>query len=174
MEIGLISDTHGFLDPRVFQVFADCDEIWHAGDLGSLEILEALRAFKPLRVVYGNIDDHAIRQQAPMDERFECEGVHVWMTHIAGHPGRYSTRVRQGLELDCPDVLVCGHSHIVAVENDAKWGLKYLNPGAAGHEGHHLIRTLLKIKILEGNLTNFRLIELGSRGRRTTCISNQN
>jgi len=165
MEIGLISDTHGFLDPQVFQAFENCDEIWHAGDFGSLEIWEGLSEFKPLRAVFGNIDDQALRLLAPEDVWFECEGVRVWMTHIGGHPGRYSTRVRQRLKQEAPDVFICGHSHVVAVENDSKHGLKYLNPGAAGHEGHHVMRTLLKATFSAGKISNIRLVELGSRGR---------
>jgi putative phosphoesterase len=165
MEIGIISDTHGYLDPQVFTAFENCDEIWHAGDFGTLEILESLRNFKPLRSVFGNIDDVSIRQQTAENERFECAGVRVWMTHIGGHPGRYATRVRKVLDVDPPDVLICGHSHVVCVENDPKYNLKYLNPGAAGHEGHHIMRTLLKATFAEKKLCNLRLVELGPRGR---------
>jgi uncharacterized protein len=165
MKIGMISDTHGYLDPKVFQAFEDCDEIWHAGDFGSLEIVEQLRQFKSLRAVYGNIDDPVIRAQTTLDVHFECEGVSVWMTHIAGHPGRYSPRVRKILTTDRPDVLICGHSHIVSVQNDRKYHLKYLNPGAAGHEGPHLMRTLLKANFSQGKMSDLRLIELGPRGR---------
>jgi putative phosphoesterase len=165
MEIGIIADTHGFLDDNVFRVFDDCDEIWHAGDFGTIEVLEKLREFKPLKAVYGNIDDPKIRASTVLDERFACENVRVWMTHIAGHPGRYTSRVRKLLTIEPPDVLICGHSHIVSVENDRKYRLKYLNPGAAGHEGHHLVRTLLKATFAAGRMFNLRLIELGPRGR---------
>jgi putative phosphoesterase len=165
MEIGIISDTHGYLDPQVFTAFKDCDEIWHAGDFGTLEILQTLRNFKPLRSVYGNIDEVSIRQQAPEDQRFECAGVRVWMTHIAGRPGRYATRVRKILQVDPPDVLICGHSHVLAVENDPHYNIKYINPGAAGHEGQHVMRTLLKATFADKKLGNLRLVELGPRGR---------
>lgn len=173
MEIGIISDTHGFLDPQVFIAFEGCDEVWHAGDFGNLEILLSLRDFKPLRSVYGNIDDVSIRQQAPEDQRFDCEGVRVWMTHIAGHPGRYAPRVRRILADNPPDVLICGHTHVISVENDTKYHLKYINPGAAGHEGHHVMRTLLKATFVEKKISNLRLVELGPRGRMSGTKTNR-
>ena len=166
MEVGIISDTHGFLDPRVLEAFENCDEIWHAGDFGSLQIAHDLQEFKPFRGVYGNIDDFRLRHEFPEDQRFKCEGVDVWMTHIAGSPGRYATRVRHGLVKDPPQVLICGHSHILQVENDKKYQLKFVNPGAAGHEGAHVMRTLLKATFVAGEMKNLRLIELGPRGRR--------
>ena len=167
MEIGLISDTHGFLDPNVFKCFEEVDEVWHAGDFGTLEVAQQLAEFKPLKGVYGNIDDFEIRESYPEDLRFECEGVSVWMTHIAGRPGRYDARVRKSLRSTPPDVLICGHSHILHVENDARYsGLQYLNPGAAGHQGFHQVRTLLKFRIENGVLEKIRVVELGPRGRR--------
>jgi putative phosphoesterase len=167
MEIGIISDTHGYLDPRVFKAFDNCDEIWHAGDFGTLEIAQELADFRPFRGVYGNIDDANLRLEYPENQRFKCEGVDVWMTHIAGsQPGRYPKRVREGLQESSPQVLICGHSHLLHVENDKKYGLKYVNPGAAGHEGHHIMRTILKAEFSDGEMKNLRLIELGPRGRR--------
>jgi putative phosphoesterase len=165
MEIGIISDTHGYLDPNVFRVFDDCDEIWHAGASGSFEVLDQLSEFKPLKAVYGNIDDSVIRSRTALDQRFVCENVRVWMTHIGGHPGKYAPRIREQFRHDAPDIFICGHSHVVSVENDHKHGLKYLNPGAAGHEGQHLMRTVLKATFSAGEISNLRLIELGSRGR---------
>ncbi len=166
MEIGIISDTHGFLDPRISDLFADCDEIWHAGDFGTLDVARQLRDIKPLRAVHGNIDDESIRLEFPEDLKFSCGGVDVWITHIAGRPGRYVTRVSQELSRDRPDVLVCGHSHILHVEQDDKYGgMQYINPGAAGHKGLHQQRTLLKCEISNGKLHRLRLIELGPRGR---------
>lgn len=166
MQIGIISDTHGFLDPKVFEAFEDCDEIWHAGDFGSLEIAEQLADFKPLKGVYGNIDDSSLRQSYPENLRFDCDGVDVLMTHIAGRPGRYPSRVKRLLEDSTPDVLVCGHSHIVQVENDLKHKkMKYINPGAAGHEGQHVMRTLIKLQCKKGKLRDMKLVELGPRGR---------
>ncbi len=167
MEIGIISDTHGFLDPRVLEAFANCDEIWHAGDFGTLAVADQLKAFKPLRGVYGNIDSPEIRSAYPEDQRFIVENVDVWITHIAGRPGRYSSRVLKGLKTNPPQVLICGHSHVVSVENDTRFSpLKYINPGAAGHEGHHLMRTLIKAEFVGGEIRNMRLVELGPRGKR--------
>lgn len=166
MQIGIISDTHGFLDPKVFEAFDDCDEIWHAGDFGSISVANELADFLPLRGVYGNIDDREIRDAFPENLRFNCEGVDILMTHIAGRPGRYPSRVIRLLKDSTPDVLICGHSHIVHVENDRRHKrMKYLNPGAAGHEGQHVMRTLIKLKCVKGRLKDMRLIELGPRGR---------
>lgn len=167
MEIGLISDTHGYLDPRVSKLFEDCDEVWHAGDFGG-NVAELLRKhFDVVRGVYGNIDNDTIRLEFPEDLRFECEGVDVWMTHIAGRPGRYDRRVLAELKNNPPQVLICGHSHILHVEKDARFGeMQYINPGAAGHHGFHLERTLLKFTVAGGQLSRIRLIELGPRGRR--------
>jgi putative phosphoesterase len=166
MEIGLISDTHGYLDPRIPALFADCDEIWHAGDFGA-GVVEALRQIRTLRAVFGNIDDAAIRGEFPEDLRFTAEGVDVWMTHIAGRPGRYESRVRNELKQNAPHLLICGHSHILHVQKDARFGgMQYLNPGAAGHHGFHLQRTVLKFTLKDGRIERIRLIELGPRGRR--------
>ncbi len=164
MEIGLISDTHGYLDPRVFKLFEDCDEVWHAGDFG-IGVAESLSEKFKLRGVFGNIDDDQIQSQFPEDMRVEIEGVDIWMTHIAGRPGRYDRRVRQVLNSNPPQVLICGHSHILHVETDKRFQLQYINPGAAGHHGFHLQRTLLKFTLDAGELSRIRLIELGPRGR---------
>jgi len=165
MEIGIISDTHGYLDPRVFKAFEDCDEIWHAGDFGSLEIAHQLAAAKPFRGVYGNIDDSSIRNAFPEDLRFQIEGVDIWMTHIAGYPGRYSRRVSKLLKEDPPDVLICGHSHLLRVDTDYKHNkMLCVNPGAAGNYGEQLMRTLLKAEITDGEFKNIRVIELGPKG----------
>ncbi len=166
MEIGVISDTHGFLDPRVFEAFENCDEIWHAGDFGSLEVANQLSEFKTLRGVYGNIDDARVRHVFPENNRFVCEGVNVLITHIAGPPCRYNTRVRTLIRKQQPDVVLCGHSHLVHVERDkSRDQMLHLNPGAAGHEGFHHVRTLIKCTITSGKLENLRLLELGPRGR---------
>ena len=166
MQIGIISDTHGFLDPQVFAAFKECDEVWHAGDFGGIEIAQQLEEFKPFRGVYGNIDDAHVRQMYPEDQRFSCEGVDILITHIAGRPGRYSNRVRKAIIDQPPQILICGHSHIVQVENDHKFDLKFVNPGAAGHEGSHHMRTLIKAEFESGEMKNLRLVELGPRGRR--------
>ncbi len=150
----------------MFKVFENCDEIWHAGDFGTLEVAQQLREFKVLRGVYGNIDAQEIRIDYPENLRFECEGVDVLMTHIAGRPGRYPARVRKLVKSDPPQIFICGHSHILHVENDDAYGMKYINPGAAGHEGAHIMRTVLKCTCEDGELKNLRLIELGKRGRK--------
>ena len=167
MEIGLLSDTHGYLDPRVFRLFADCDEVWHAGDFGDDVAGQLESHFSGFRAVFGNIDDQAIRERYPEDLRFVCQGVDVWLTHIAGRPGRYERRVLAGLKENPPDLLICGHSHILHVEKDARFqNMQYLNPGAAGHHGFHLERTLLKFTLDNGVVSRIRLIKLGRRGRR--------
>ena len=167
MQIGIISDTHSYLDPKVFEAFEDCDEIWHAGDFGEKAVADQLAEFLPLKGVYGNIDDRSIREIYPENLRFTCEGVDVLMTHIAGRPGRYPARVKKLIEASKPDVFICGHSHIVHVENDPTYkGMKYLNPGAAGHEGQHVMRTLIKLKCVDGKLEDMKLVELGPRGKR--------
>ncbi|MGB2364018.1 MAG: metallophosphoesterase family protein, partial [Flavobacteriales bacterium] len=112
MKIGLLSDTHSTLHPKVFEHFKNCDEIWHAGDIGTLEVIDQLSAFKPLRAVYGNIDNHKIRAICPKDLRFECEGVKVWITHIGGYPYNYTKNIREELDKNSPDLFICGHSHI--------------------------------------------------------------
>jgi putative phosphoesterase len=164
MEIGILSDTHGYLDPKVFTAFRDCDEIWHAGDFGSLAIARQLAEFKPFRGVHGNIDDAAVRAAYPEDQRFEFEGVDVWMTHIAGYPGRYSPRVLAILKRNAPQVLICGHSHLLRVDTDRKHGqMLCVNPGAAGNYGEQLIRTVLKVEVANGEFKNMRVVELGPR-----------
>lgn len=166
MEIGLISDTHGFLDPNIPEVFASVDEIWHAGDFGSLEVAHQLQQHKPLRGVYGNIDSAEVREAFAEDLWFEMAGLSVLMTHIAGRPGRYDKRIKSLFAQAVPDVLVCGHSHMLRIEKDKSWNaMQYLNPGAAGHRGMHLIRTVLKFELSDGDINNIRVIELGPRGR---------
>ena len=167
MEIGLISDTHGFVDPRVFKSFADVDEVWHAGDFGTMDVADQLAEFKPFKGVFGNIDDIILQETYPEDLRFDCEGLDVWITHIAGRPGRYDSRVRKILKSNPPDVLICGHSHMLHVETDSRFNdMQYLNPGAAGHQGFHQVRTLLKFQISDGKLDRIRVVELGTRGRK--------
>ncbi|MEM9416868.1 MAG: metallophosphoesterase family protein [Bacteroidota bacterium] len=165
MKIGLISDTHGWLDERVFHHFEDCDELWHAGDMGTLAVIEQLAAFKPVRAVHGNIDGQDIRITYPQDQHFECEGLQVWMTHIGGKPPRYTPAVLEQLQQKVPDIFVCGHSHILRVMHDAQHPpLLYLNPGAAGREGFHKVRTLLRFEIKGRQIQDMQAIELGKRG----------
>lgn len=161
-----MSDTHSYLDPAVFDFFAKCDEIWHAGDFGNIEVVDKLSEFKPFRGVYGNIDAAQIRRQYPRDLIFECEGVSVLMTHIGGYPGKYNTRLRDLLLEHQPDLYICGHSHILKVIYDKKYQLLHMNPGACGYEGFHKVRTLLRFDIHEGRVQNAEVIELGPRSRR--------
>ena len=161
--IGLISDTHSYLDPQVFEYFKEVDEIWHIGDVGDVKVLEQLRAFKPLRGVYGNIDDREIRQELPLDYRFVMEDMDIWMTHIGGYPGKYASRVRDILQVKPPDLFICGHSHILKVMRDKKYNMLCMNPGAAGKHGFHKVRTLLRFHIKDKNLSNLEVIELGIR-----------
>ncbi|MEL6606701.1 MAG: metallophosphoesterase family protein [Bacteroidota bacterium] len=165
MKIGLISDTHGWLDERVFHHFEACDEIWHAGDIGTLAVIEQLAAFKPIRAVHGNIDGQDIRITYPQDQHFECEGLQVWMTHIGGKPPRYTPDILGQLQKKAPDIFVCGHSHILRVMHDTQHPpLLYLNPGAAGREGFHKVRTLLRFEIKDRQVKDMQAIELGQRG----------
>lgn len=164
-KIGLMSDTHSFLDEGVYQYFEECDEIWHAGDFGNVEVLDRLRAFKPVRGVYGNIDGAALRAELPLDLRFECEGLPVFMTHIGGYPGRYAPRTRKILLAAPPrgGLFICGHSHILKVMPDVAGGFLHINPGACGNEGWHRIKTLVRFSIEAGNLSNLQIIELGTK-----------
>lgn len=163
--IGLISDTHGFLDESVFDHFAQCDEIWHAGDFGSLDVIEQLQAFKPLRGVYGNIDDNPIRQQFPEDLYFNCEGVNVFMRHIAGYPGRYAPGVKQKIKDAQSQLFISGHSHILKVMYDDALQCLHINPGAAGNQGWHKMKTLVRLVIDGNNMKDCEIIELGLRGK---------
>lgn len=165
MKIGLLSDTHGWLDDRIFHHLEDCDEVWHAGDIGTPAVAQRLAAVKPLRAVHGNIDGQAIRANYPQDLRFVCEGLHVWITHIGGKPPLYTPPVRTALQQHVPDIFVCGHSHILRVIHDAKHPpLLYLNPGAAGQEGFHKVRTLLRFVLHNKKISHMKVIELGKRG----------
>lgn len=160
--IGLMSDTHGFLDDAVFKHFADCDEIWHAGDFGP-DVAERLAAFKPLRGVYGNIDDKEIREVYPEHLRFSCEGINVWMTHIGGYPGRYSPNVKPDIYTKPPMLFISGHSHILKVMYDKKINCLHINPGAAGNSGWHRIKTLIRFCISEEKIHTLAAIEIGNR-----------
>lgn len=168
MKIGLISDTHGFLDLTVFDHFRDCDELWHAGDIGDMQVVKALEEFKPLRAVYGNIDDKNIQARFPEDLFFDCEGLSVWITHIGGTPPRYNPRVRKRLASTVPDIFICGHSHILRVAKDASHnGMLYINPGAAGNQGFHHMKTLLRFEIKRNEVKGMEVVELGKRGNLT-------
>jgi putative phosphoesterase len=165
MFIGLLSDTHGFLDEAVFSYFAECDEVWHAGDFGTVEILDRLQAFKPTRGVYGNVDRADVRAAVPGDLEWECEGLRVYMTHIGGYPGNYDARAKKELVRRRPGLFICGHSHILKVMRDQGLGLVHMNPGACGHHGWHTVRTMLRFRVDAANISGVEAIELGPRGR---------
>jgi putative phosphoesterase len=164
VRIGLISDTHGYLDRKVFEHFKDVDEIWHGGDFGSLDLIEELKAFKPLRGVWGNIDEADIRHEFPEVASFTVEGVKVLMMHIGGYPGKYSPKARVQLALLKPQLFISGHSHILKVMYDDKLQCLHMNPGAAGHQGWHQMRTLIRFEIDGANMRNCQVIELGRKG----------
>lgn len=164
MKIGLLSDTHGFLDHRVAENFRDCDEIWHAGDIGP-EVAEVLAKSKPLKAVFGNIDGPDIRNRFPEFYETEIQGLKILMTHIAGNPPVYNASVKKKILSEKPDVLICGHSHIAKVYRDPDHNnLLYINPGAAGNHGFHRIKTIMKFDILEGKIKDLKVVELGKRG----------
>ncbi len=158
--IGLLSDTHSWWDDKYTKYFADCDEVWHAGDIGSMDLALRFEAFKPFRAVYGNIDDSKVRAAYPEFLRFTLEGVDVLMTHIGGYPGKYDPRVRNILLTNPPKLFICGHSHILKVMFDKKLNCLHINPGAAGKYGFHTVRTLVKFDLDAGNITNLNVIEL--------------
>ncbi|RFZ84893.1 metallophosphoesterase [Mucilaginibacter terrenus] len=163
MRIGLTSDTHNYLDEAVYKHFESCDEIWHAGDFGSLQLADQLAAFKPLKGVYGNIDSADLRQVYPENLRFKCENVDVWMTHIGGYPDRYAPAVKKDIYLNPPQLFISGHSHILKVIYDKKISCLHLNPGAAGKQGWHKVRTLMRFNINEDKITGLEVIELGGK-----------
>jgi len=158
--IGLISDTHGFLDSRFISHLKNCDEIWHAGDFGSQEVAERLKEIALLKAVFGNIDNHKIRLEFPENLRFMCEQVDVFITHIGGYPGRYDKRVKEQLKNKPPALFICGHSHILKVINDKKLGILHMNPGAAGNSGLHKVKTMLRFKIDGKNISDLEVVEL--------------
>lgn len=158
--IGLISDTHSFLDNAVFEHFKNCDEIWHAGDFGTIELAEELSRFKPLKGVYGNIDNIALRAIYPEDLFFTCEAVNVFMKHIGGYPGRYAPGVKDLIIKNNCQLFISGHSHILKVMYDEKLHCLHMNPGAAGRQGWHKVRTLIRFEIDGKEMRNCEVIEL--------------
>lgn len=164
-KIGLISDTHGFLDQNVFKHFDAVDEVWHAGDIGEGYVIEQLKSHNTLKVVYGNIETPAMQKNLPEYIIEQVDELKFMMIHIAGRPGRYAKGISTLLKKHQPDVLICGHSHILRVERDPKYGLIYINPGAAGHQGFHKKRTILRFGVLKDQLVEMEVIELGLRGR---------
>lgn len=159
-KIGILSDTHGHLDPQLLDFFKECHLLWHAGDIGNLETYDSLAAYKPLVAVAGNIDDHRVRSVCPLVQRFSCEGADVLLTHIGGYPGHYDRRVVPLIESQPPTLFVCGHSHILKVIFDKKYNLLHINPGAAGYSGLHTVRTAIRFDLSEGKPSNLQILEL--------------
>ena len=165
MIIGIISDTHSFLDPTIAEHFKTCDEIWHAGDIGDRVVISELEKIAPVKAVYGNIDDQEMRTRYPEDLWMTCEGLTLLISHIGGRPPNYNPRVKKIFKEKIPDVFICGHSHILQVKRDDNKRMLYLNPGAAGQQGFHSMRTILRMEIGVGKIKKMEVIELGKRGQ---------
>ena len=158
--IGVLSDTHGYWDDRYLEYFKECDEIWHAGDIGSMEVAERLAGFRPFRAVYGNIDGQDMRNFYPLINRFVIENTEVMIKHIGGYPGHYDDSIRASLFIRPPKLFISGHSHILKVKYDKTLGMLHINPGAAGIYGFHKVRTLVRFSIEDGNFSDLEVIEL--------------
>lgn len=163
-KILLLSDTHSYIDDKILKYVQQADEIWHAGDIGNLTVTDTLKSLKPLRAVYGNIDDDKARMEFPLNNRFFCEGVDVWITHIGGYPGKYNQNIRAEIQSNPPKLFICGHSHILKVQFDKKLNLLHMNPGACGTHGFHQVRTMLRFEIEGDKIQNLEIVELGNRG----------
>lgn len=159
MRICLISDTHNYLDPKVIRYIQQCDEIWHAGDIGTIAIADQINRIKPLKAVFGNIDGNDVRKVYPENLRFMCEGMDVWITHIGGQPGKYFPEIRRTLDLKAPKLFICGHSHILKVMFDKKYQMLYMNPGAAGNFGFHKVKTIVRFTIENARVKDLEVIE---------------
>lgn len=163
--IGLLSDTHSYMDENILSYFEECDEIWHAGDIGKIEVADQIAEFRPLKAVFGNIDTPDIRREFPLDLRFEMEGLDVLITHIGGYPGRYNKRVYEIFLQNPPGLFICGHSHILKVMFDKQFNFLHINPGACGIHGFHAIRTMVRFSVEDGKVKDLQAIELGKRGK---------
>ena len=162
-KILLLSDNHSYIDDRILTYAHQADEVWHAGDIGDLKVTDQLKKIKPLRAVFGNIDNHEVRKEFPLNNRFMCEEVDVWITHIGGYPGKYSPAIREEIRKNPPQLFICGHSHILKVMPDKKLNLLHMNPGACGKHGFHQVRTMLRFEIEGREIKNLEVIELGTR-----------
>lgn len=162
-KILLLSDTHSFIDKQLLKYVKLADEVWHAGDIGSIEVADTIKKLKPLRAVYGNIDNALIRTEYPLNNKFTIEKVTVWITHIGGYPNRYDTRIKEEILKNPPQLFISGHSHILKVMYDKKLNLLHINPGAAGKHGFHKVRTMVRFEINEDKITNLEVIELEKR-----------
>jgi putative phosphoesterase len=161
--IALLSDTHNYLDPKIFKYFETCDQIWHAGDIGTIAVTDELLKIKPVIAVYGNIDGQDVRKVHPRDQRFMCEKVDVFMTHIGGYPNNYSADAMLEIKRKQPKLFISGHSHILKVQFDQKYQLLHINPGAAGNYGFHNVKTLIRFTIDKDKIMDLEVIELGKR-----------
>jgi len=159
-KILLLSDTHSYIDDTILKYVKQADEVWHAGDIGDLKVTDTIKKLKPLRAVYGNIDNAESRLEFPLHNRFMCEEVDVWMTHIGGYPGRYNPAIREEIRRNPPKLFITGHSHILKVINDKKSGLLHMNPGAMGISGFHKVRTMLRFEIDGNKIGNLEVIEV--------------
>ncbi|MEX1011873.1 MAG: metallophosphoesterase family protein [Balneolaceae bacterium] len=165
LKVGLIADTHGFLDPAIAGYFEGCDEIWHGGDFGNTEIVDRLEEVAPVIGVYGNIDGPDIRERFPLHQRFKKEGLDIWMTHIGGVPGRYCIPIREEITNHPPDIFICGHSHILRIARDPVLDrMLFINPGAAGRQGFQVYRTVVRFQIDAGKISNVEVVNLGMVG----------
>ena len=162
-KILLLSDTHSYIDDQIMKYVRQADEVWHAGDIGAMDVTDTIQKEKPLRAVFGNIDDHEVRKEFPLHNRFMCEGVDVWITHIGGYPGKYNMEVRAEINKNPPKIFICGHSHILKVMPDKKLGLIHMNPGAIGKHGFHQVRTMLRFEIDGDKIQNLEVIEVGKK-----------
>ena len=163
-KILLLSDTHSYIDDQILKFVQQADEVWHAGDIGDLSVTDAIKKIKPLRAVFGNIDDKDASTEFPLDAKFTVEKVSVWMTHIGGYPNKYNQRIREEITKNPPKIFIAGHSHILKVVYDKKLNLLHLNPGAAGNHGFHKVRTMLRFDLDNGDIKNMEIIELAKRG----------
>lgn len=163
IKIGLLSDTHGYVDPKIYEYFKDLDEIWHAGDVGSLEVIDELKKFKPTIGVYGNIDAKEIRLEFPEFVSMNREGLKILMTHIGGKPGKYSKPAFEKIHEEKPGLFICGHSHILLIKYDPASKMLWMNPGACGYKGFHQVKTIVRFSISEGKVHDLEVIEIGKR-----------
>ena len=164
MKILLMSDTHNYMDDKILEYVSQADEVWHAGDIGNLQVADQIQEKRPLRAVYGNIDGTEVKKEFPLEQHFSIDGYQVFMTHIGGYPKRYAKGIKDKLKLKKPHLFICGHSHILKVINDHNLGLLHMNPGAIGKQGFHQKRTMLRFEINNSQIQNLEVIDLGKRG----------
>ena len=162
-KILLLSDTHSFIDDQILKYVKQADEVWHAGDIGDLKVTDTIKKLKPLRAVFGNIDDATARLEFPLHNRFICEQMDVWITHIGGYPGKYNINIREEIKINPPKIFIAGHSHILKVQYDKKLQSLHLNPGACGKHGFHKVRTMLRFEIDGSDIKKMEIIELEQR-----------